>query len=238
VDVVQSSLPALTLSLLLVTVLPCTAADPSGGRAACKARSSVAVIYCNGRLSGTATVVADGLAVTCGHVLRGRHSLQARFLDGEEVACEIAGEDEDLDLALLRLPTTGRRVLPLAKAPPEVGEPVWAVGHPEGYLFSVLSGVISADGRQLEMPGGPTLEGVLQTDAPISPGCSGGPLLNASGQVAGLVIAISRDARGVSFAIPSPMLRDFLKKRGTRAAARLPRGAGSGGPAVVPAGSP
>jgi S1-C subfamily serine protease len=198
----------------LATLGTAAAADPSGGRSAREARRAVAVVYCGSRLVGSATLVGDGQALTCRHVVRRRYGLRVAFLNGGEAPCTVVDEDEALDLALLRLEAPERRpALRLAAAVPEVGDPVWAVGHPEGYLFSILSGVVSADGRQIEMPDGPVLGGVLQTDAPISQGCSGGPLLNASGEVVGLVLATSRDARGVSFALPAPVLRRFLDTR-------------------------
>jgi S1-C subfamily serine protease len=235
----RTSLSALVV--LVLATLPAWADDSAGGRSACRARPSVVAVYCGDKLMGSATVVGDGLALTCRHVLRNRRSLRVAFLHGGEAPCEIAYEDEDLDLALLRLPTTGVRVLRVASTSPEVGEPVWAVGHPQGYLFSILSGVVSADGREVEMPGGPTLTGVLQTDALIEPGCSGGPLLNAAGEVAGLVIAISRDARCVSFALPAPALRRFVdrhQRKGMYTARSPYQPSRIGSCRILPAGGP
>ncbi len=228
-------------SALMVLVLghePAQVQQPCGGGAARQARHSIVAVYCGEKLMGTATIVADGLALTCRHVLRDEQDLHVAFLRGSESPCEVAFEDEDLDLALLRLPTKGVRVLPMAASSPEVGDPVWAVGHPQGYLFSVLSGVVSADGREVEMPGGPTLKGVLQTDAMVAPGCSGGPLLNAAGEVAGLVVAISCDARCVSFALPAPALRRFVNRHRRESRSHA---CGVGGTArnhILPAGGP
>jgi serine protease Do len=93
-----------------------------------------------------------------------------------------------------------------------VGETVIAVGHPFGYRNTVSTGIISAVGREIEMPSGETLAGVLQTDASINPGNSGGPLLNINGELIGINVALREGAHGIAFAINADIVKQVLSK--------------------------
>lgn len=162
-----------------------------------------------GTILTNAHVVENTAEVT---VLLGEHSrpLRARVL----------GEDPASDIAVLRIPTNGLTLHPLTLGSATtvvVGEPILAIGNPFGYTRTLTTGVISALGRQIEAPSGGEIHGVLQTDAPLDPGSSGGPLLNAKGQVVGINSQIVSAAGGggdvgISFAIPIGLAERELAK--------------------------
>ena len=142
----------------------------------------------------------DHLAVTAWHVVHDARRVEARFCDGQHVAVTgVVDKDEKLDLALLRLEAGPRPRLTLASTTPQIGSRVYIVGSPRGLDFSISEGLIS----QIR-----TLDGVryYQLSCPISPGDSGGPVLNDRGEAIGVVSWRKTDAENVGFAIPSPMV--------------------------------
>ncbi len=163
-----------------------------------------------GRGSGVATgsgvlIAPDGYALTNSHVVRGAVGVEAALSDGRVVLADVVGDDPATDLALLRLTTDDR--LPHAALGDSnglrVGDFVIAVGSPFGLTRTVTSGIVSALGRTLRSETGRMIEGVIQTDAPLNPGNSGGPLLDADGRVVGVNTAIFFPAQGLCFAVPS-----------------------------------
>jgi S1-C subfamily serine protease len=130
--------------------------------------------------------------------------------NNKTVEAYVVGKDPSDDWAVLRIPTGGLTLHPLALGDSravQVGEPVVAIGNPFGYSRTLTTGVISARQRQIQAPNGVTIDNVLQTDTPINPGNSGGPLLNAQGQVIGInsqIVASGGDGGsvGIAFAIP------------------------------------
>jgi serine protease Do len=146
---------------------------------------------------GTAFLVAGGrVAVTAWHVVHDARRVEARFPDNQRVTVAgLVDKNEKLDLALLRLETGPRPRLALASAAPQVGSRVYLVGSPRGLDFSFSEGLIS----QIRI-----LDGVryYQLSCPISPGDSGGPVLNDRGEVVGMVSWRQADAENVGFAIP------------------------------------
>jgi len=94
-----------------------------------------------------------------------------------------------------------------------VNEDVVAIGHPFGYVNTVSRGIISALDREVEMPGGVVLKGLLQTTASINPGNSGGPLLNADGEVIGINVALRSDAQNIAFALNADQVQQVLSRR-------------------------
>src|SRR5204862_320986 len=94
----------------------------------------------------------------------------------------------------------------------EVGETVIAIGNPLGYTGTVTVGIVSAMGRELDLPTGVTLKGLIQTDAGINPGNSGGPLLDIEGQLVGIVFAVRSGAENIAFAIPVDRAQAYAKK--------------------------
>jgi S1-C subfamily serine protease len=159
-----------------------------------------------GMAGGSGVIVTpDGYALTNSHVVHGSAGIEATLADGRTLLADLVGDDPASDLALLRLPAEGH--LPCAHIGDSnglrVGDYAIAVGSPFGLSFTVTSGIVSALGRTLRGAHGRAIEGVIQTDAPLNPGNSGGPLLDSEGRVVGINTAVFMPAQGLCFAIPS-----------------------------------
>ncbi len=151
------------------------------------------------------------LALTNCHVVHGALAVEATFHDGRTAVVDVLGTDPATDLAVLRVPGANEAALPLADSNAlRVGDFALAVGCPHGLAHSVTAGILSGLGRALPGPGGQTIEDVIQTDAPLNPGNSGGPLLDTDGQVIGIATAILPMAQGLCFAVPSATARVVL----------------------------
>jgi S1-C subfamily serine protease len=148
----------------------------------------------------------DGHVLTNHHVVERATAVEVSLSDGPTRIVDVLGSDPVTDLAVLRLVDTQAPThAPLADSNAlRVGEVVIAVGAPLGLAWTVTSGIVSALGRTLPNPGGGRpIEGVIQTDAPLNPGNSGGPLLNARGEVVGINTAAIPAAQGLCFAVPA-----------------------------------
>jgi S1-C subfamily serine protease len=159
--------------------------------------------------AGSGVIISpDGYALTNNHVVRGAGAVAGILHDGSVVSAEIVGADPDTDLALLRLHGRGHSAAELGDSDAlKVGEMAIAIGNPLGLQATVTVGVVSALRRTLRGENGRLIEDVIQTDAALNPGKSGGALVDAGGAVIGINTAIIGGAQGLCFAVPSNTAR-------------------------------
>jgi S1-C subfamily serine protease len=163
--------------------------------------------------SGSGTILSpDGIVLTNNHVVEGATAIELALSDSRRVPARILGRDPDTDIAVLR--AEARDSLPAAKLGNskrvKPGQVAIAIGNPFGFESTVTAGIVSAVGRSLRAQNGRLIADVIQTDAALNPGNSGGPLVNSRGEVIGVNTAVIMGAQGICFSVASNTAQHVL----------------------------
>lgn len=153
---------------------------------------------------------SDGYIFTNAHVVQQAEKIKVQLIDGRETQAEMIGRDADSDLAVIKIYEHNLSVSKLGDSSGlRIGEYVIAIGNPFGYQHTVTAGVVSALGRTLRSITGRMIDNIIQTDAALNPGNSGGPLINTSAEVIGVNTATIMQAQGLCFSISINSAKDI-----------------------------
>jgi S1-C subfamily serine protease len=169
----------------------------------------------NERATGTGSgfvFSSDGLILTNAHVIENASRLNVSLLDGNEFTGEVVGSDKETDIAIIKIFGSGYTPVKLGiSGELKIGQLVIAIGNPLGYQHSVSVGVLSGVGRTMRTPGGQLIDDILQSDAALNPGNSGGPMINTDGEAIGINTAIIPSAQGLSFSIGIDSAKEIVR---------------------------
>ncbi|HMQ59844.1 MAG TPA: trypsin-like peptidase domain-containing protein [Flavilitoribacter sp.] len=164
--------------------------------------------------SGSGFIISsDGLIVTNSHVVNGAQKLEVNLQDGRQFTAHVAGDDPATDIAVIQIDAHHLSTVEFGSSGTlQVGQLAIALGNPYGFQYSLTAGVVSALGRTLRSESGRLIDDVIQTDAALNPGNSGGPLVDSRGRVIGVNTAVILPAQGLCFAVASNLAQYVVGK--------------------------